>query len=58
MLSGLNINNLLDIFSKPNFTLDHILSEFMKDYSYDRFKVCYGLSVLLQDNVFISLQAF
>jgi hypothetical protein len=51
MLSGLDINKLLDIFSNPENTFDHILKEFKKDFSYERFKVCYGLTMFLQENM-------
>lgn len=51
MLSGLDLNKLLDIFSNPEKTFEEILKEFKKDFSYDRFKVCYGLTMFLQQNL-------
>ena len=58
MLNGLDINKLLDIFSNPENTFDHILKEFKKDFSYDRFKVCYGLTMFLQENMLTQQQRY
>jgi hypothetical protein len=58
MLNGLDINKLLDIFSNPENTFDHILKQFKKDFSYDRFKVCYGLMMFLQENMLTQLQRY
>ena len=47
MLNGYDIKKLLNIFSNPDNIFDHILNKFKKEYGYDRFKACYGLSIFL-----------
>ena len=56
MLNNLELNKLLNIFSNPQLTFDHIWEEFKKKYGYDRFKACYGLNLFLIENMLTQIQ--
>ena len=51
MLNGPDLEKLLRLFENEDNTMEKILGHFKKDFSYDRFKVCYALSLFTEENV-------
>ncbi len=51
MLNGPDLEKLLRLFDNEDNTMGKILDHFKKDFSYDRFKVCYALSLFTEENV-------